>query len=249
MSYKQLREAIARRRSKDVDAPISGTGGELTEGTHTVVISGVDLTALESDGRVTLVFEDDSRGYHNERLWLYSSVNGRQEISRKFEFFLAALFLDPEALDAVLDGMATETVGLDTFNCLRGLRLNISVSPGPGYRVHLTETGRYTVVNARGDRPMMTKARFSPIPQEFGSIAEARGAASAAGLRRSYNRVYKYEAVDDNVAATNKECFGRAFESIKTAKTRGDNGKSLDASDIEELTTSGTSTDTGDTHS
>lgn len=226
MAYRQIKEAIANRnKTRDVDAPLSGTRWELGNGSHTVTIVGVDLAKFETTNRIDVLFENDTSTTHRQAVWLTRRADdGTQQINRTFEWFLAALFSTPEGVDKVFESLDDELLALSTFSALKGLRLKITVGPGAGYRTHMTKGGKYVVSDALTNRPLLVKETGNPlfthIPQEFPSVKVAREAAAEAGLKRSFNRVKEYEAIDDTTSTENWKIFNATLATLKEARER-----------------------------
>lgn len=210
MTYKPLLDALAASgaQSRDLDENIPARGGALQAGDHDVSIASVDMSRLGGQGSVRLSLESDD-GTHHETLWL--TERDRAVLSWKFTGFLNGLFLRTEIYDEFQ--AACRELGDQSFNLFRGMRLRIQLSPGPGYRMHLTPTRQYVIVDAVSGRHL--------IHGVFGSESEARRVADARGLRRSFNRISRYESISDTVADANWAAFQSARAGLKRAMESG----------------------------
>lgn len=225
MTYKPLLIALAAsgRQSRDLDEFIPARAGGLIAGWHDVSIVSVDMSRLASHGSIKLVLESDD-GIHTENLWLVE--RDRPALSWKFTNFLNALCLRPEIYDSFQE--AIRALGDTALNLFRGMRVRVQLVPGPGYRMHLTPTRQYAIVDATTGGQV--------VAGTFSSESEARRVADARGLKRSFNRVAKYESVSDIVADANWAAFqsaraglGRAIESGVRIET-GASGSTVAAS-------------------
>lgn len=211
MAFKPLLDALAAeaRPMRDAEAPISGPGNQLGKGSYELTITSVDMSDLEAQGAVRVDFTDMlSGGTHIQKLWPVDT--DRNGLSRGFISFLNALFLRQEIYDAF--GSAARDIGDQVFNLLRGMKLRGHIGPTPGYRIKI-DSARYVVADAMRDVPLLAD-RFSTEDQ-------ARRAAEARGLKRSYTRVIKFEAISDGVTTANWEAFHLAWKALADARRAG----------------------------
>lgn len=192
MNYKPLNEIIKQRISSSKSKPIRGSGA-VPEGIYEATIVGVEPT----DTRATIYFKTMT-GTHKESVMFQNFE--KSGLSRKFETILAALFdNDPEAETAFLNLMLKDIE--ESLHLTRGMKLEITVKPTPGYVIHGT-AGCYQAIDVKTEQVVL---------DGYKNITELKRGASARLLTPSSMRISDARATH---ADTNIEALYNARKAI-----------------------------------
>jgi hypothetical protein len=225
MSTKSFFDTIkAIRTNKEIDKVLAGNAASyLDAGIHEVTIQAVETDKIYASGFFKVTMADSTGKQHNESVFLENRE--KTDLNIGFRKFLAALFgkADKESLD-VMDKLFGEfaNANMESLKMFTGMKLRVELSPGKGYTVHVTGNQGYA---AYEDGQVLT--------DEYTTMKEAREAAEAKGLKRSFNRAWKMECVD---AEHNIAAFNTAYEASKKPAKASPLGKSTIGSPLNRVT-------------
>lgn len=163
---------IARGRLKSTPGGTVVTGrtlGRLDAGTHDVRIESVNTSCLGTRGFVDLTYGDAQQRTHRDRIWVLNRDG--TTLSWRMQQLAGALFGCTNAWLA-----AVEQDQEQAFHLLRGMKLTITMEPGPGYQVEQSPVGWQAVLSGQ-------------VVAGAQTIQETHRQAQAAGHSRSWLRV------------------------------------------------------------
>lgn len=195
--------------SQGMDAPIKGSG-RLTVGWHSVVITSVDTTRLDDQGRFSVVL-DSGVQTHNHSVFVLDMA--KTDLGWQFRMLVKGLFNDDIQCKEFIDIMLADNN--EALQALRGMKLDVEIQPGPGYVIDSGQGG-YIAKNAQTGE-VVTEA----LP----SIQATRKSAESTGLKRSYTRV-------SNVESTFSEENFKALQNAREAIISAEKTNSTSISDL-----------------
>lgn len=187
------------KASKNLDTVLVGSGF-LGEGAHDVIIKSVgprtDKTGEVIENQVEIILVGDGDKEHRESVYLTNKEG--TELGYGLRMLLSGLIPDKTLLEQFMDAAGEQ--GEKAMEMFTGMKCRVTLRPGPGFQARSLGNGRFAAfeIGKKGDVVGQIDGT------EFDTIDEARDAAKAQGLYRSYLRIV-------GVTATNVEGNAVAF--------------------------------------
>lgn len=194
--------------SKNLETILPGAPVLDDSAPHDVTILGVDISKLEDENKVDVIFGDEHGKQHREQLFVLDQ--DEQGLSFGFRWLLAGCIPSNDALKTFLKVAEQNPAIIEAFT---GMKMRITLEYGKGIKAHALANGTFVGF----DPAIVDEQTGQMIPQtaEHPDVKSVYTEVKATGKKRSYLRVQRIEATnkEENLAA-----FATAVEALQAAK-------------------------------
>jgi hypothetical protein len=187
------------RETKLLDKALPGAESKyLGDGPHDVTITAVDSSGVDR-GAIDFVFEDAEGRSHKEKVFL-ADYKDKEAFSVSIRRIWAALFLNRDVTDRFLDEW---NANKEAHNMFTGMKLNITLKPGPGYVVKVTDDRKFGGYDSENG---------NLLTQLYDSVEDVKNEAGAKNIKRAFRRIFQAKATnaDRNIAQLDAAIKARA---------------------------------------
>jgi len=186
MASKAFLQALAATaENKNIETVLIGSG-YMPEGTHDVTIKAVD-TAKIDEGKIDVTYANSDGKEYRDLMFLTTRAG---DLSYGVRALLSAVIPDTAALAAFMDLAGRNDRAFETFT---GMKLRITLDPGPGIQARSTGNGKFAGFDVKSGEK---------ATEEYDEIKEVYEDVKGRELKRSYLRVRgsTVTAKEENVA-------------------------------------------------
>lgn len=198
-----FKKALASLKdSKNLDTVLAGSGF-LDEGTYQFTVQAIDSSEID-DNKIAITYATPE-GQQFVDKGFFANKDG-SSIGMSIRFLISGCVPDSASFGALLSALEGDSSALEV---LTGMKLQATLKRGPGFHIHAMAAGGYAAFD--GANPETAEK----LTDTFDEVADARGAAKAAGLRQSYVRIASVKAI---AAAENAATLAKALAERGKAK-------------------------------
>ena len=175
-------------------------------GKTAVVIEDSDASAAEKTGKIGLVFKSDDGKTHKNQTFVLTRDGSA--FGPELRMLLGAVLPNAQAQKDFRELLSYQTTAIRVLESFRGMRVQLELRDGPGYRIDYdAEAGEYVAL-VDGGRV-----------DEDKSVTSLKAKLEAAGHRRSFREIASIEVLDEQNKNLNLAAFNSVVASIKKSET------------------------------
>lgn len=200
-----FKKALKVKGLSDIlDEPIQGSGRWMTAGQYLVSIEDNDIRTLDK-GYIKLTLVNNDKERHRETVFIFSKDG---EISIWFARVIASVIPNRDAIEKFESILADDELCEEALQCIRGMKAWIEIEDGPGYRIQNVD-GIYESYDVHSNYSIAEGKTYQAVEKQTEML----------GYEKSYRRISKWEAGDEQIQRYNISAFNSAYQSLIDSKT------------------------------